>query len=324
MAPGGRGRLLARGSHRSGRAQLRHPAPRSKQTRRDTRSRPQRSKQAARGSLSMRVVLVSPTPRSSAVVLRCSGSPRSAASVPPEGVLDRSAASLPRVLWGEFPALIGTIGRLRRLGCHRAALRCLRLALPCLRSRSLPSAGPTPTSLGIFLRGARTASRTRNNRALPGSWATLAYMPCSQTPAECPYQAITAPTLLPSAIPNTSAPHGHFRGSITRPARPLCTLRRWGRPHTTQHSVPVDGQSLPVRDLHPTGHNKRFQVATLPSSLPSPSSRLCLAQRNDDQGRLLHAHSNCVSPLLNHFYLASSLAILLPSHRIDNQRVIVS
>ena len=33
-----------------------------------------------------------------------------------------------------------------------------------------------------------------------------------------------------------------FRGSITRPARSLCTLRSRGRPRTTQHSIPAGGQ----------------------------------------------------------------------------------
>ena len=33
-----------------------------------------------------------------------------------------------------------------------------------------------------------------------------------------------------------------FRGSITRPARSLCTLRSRGRPQTTQHSIPAGGQ----------------------------------------------------------------------------------
>jgi hypothetical protein len=51
-----------------------------------------------------------------------------------------------------------------------------------------------------------------------------------------------------------------------RPCRPL-----------PQHSVPVDGQSLPVRDLHPAGRDKRFPIARF-RLLSSPSSRLCLAQ----------------------------------------------
>ena len=39
-----------------------------------------------------------------------------------------------------------------------------------------------------------------------------------------------------------STPQRCFRGSITRPARSLCTLRSRGRPRTTQHSIPAGGQ----------------------------------------------------------------------------------
>ena len=52
-----------------------------------------------------------------------------------------------------------------------------------------------------------------------------------------------------------------LRGSITQPARPLCTLRRRDRSRTTQHSVPVDGQSLPGQDFHLLGRSKRFPRA---------------------------------------------------------------
>ena len=233
----------------------------------------------------MLFVLVSPTPRSSVVMLRCSGSPRSAASVPPEDVLDRSAASLPRVLSGEFPALNGTISRLRLLSRHPAELRCLRLAVPCRWSCSLPPAGPRADGPGRLL--ARRPHRVTNKERM--SPPRFLGDPCIHAllsdPGGVAASGHSIQSLLPSAIPKTSAPHGQFRGSITRPARSLCTLRRRGRPRTTQHSVPVDGQSLPARDLHPTGHKKRFQVATLPSSLPSPSSRLRLAQRDYDQAR---------------------------------------
>lgn len=48
--------------------------------------------------------------------------------------------------------------------------------------------------------------------------------------------------ILPSARKTTSAPQPvPFRGSITQPADPLCTLRSIGHPNTTQHSVPAGG-----------------------------------------------------------------------------------
>ena len=183
--------------------------------------------------------------------------------MPPEGVLERSAASLPRVLWGEFPALRGTISRLRRLSRLHAVLRCLRLALPCLWSRSLPSAGPPPTCLG----SARTALHDKEQRS-PGSWATLAYIPMLFDPGGVTTPGHPVPPLLPSAIPTTSAPPCHFRGSIAQPARPLFTLRRRDHSRTTPHSVPVDGQPLPVRDLHPAGHTKRFRIVSSCAIVP--------------------------------------------------------
>ncbi|WP_206171926.1 hypothetical protein, partial [Thiorhodococcus mannitoliphagus] len=37
---------------------------------------------------------------------------------------------------------------------------------------------------------------------------------------------------------------------------------------TTPHSVPVDGQSLPARDLHPVGRNKEFPIRLSVRYLP--------------------------------------------------------
>jgi hypothetical protein len=76
-------------------------------------------------------------------------------------------SDLARVLSGEFPALLSTISRLRRLSRHRAALRRLRLALPCPRSRSLPLRLTAPTGLGSFYRGARTAFRRKERMSPP-------------------------------------------------------------------------------------------------------------------------------------------------------------
>ena len=64
-----------------------------------------------------------------------------------------------------------------------------------------------------------------------------------------------------------------FRGSITRPARSLCTLRSRGCPRTTQHSVPAGRQPLPGGTV-PPGSSVRFQSR---SHMASSSPRLCLA-----------------------------------------------
>jgi hypothetical protein len=178
---------------------------------------------------------------------------------PSRSPIARSTASLHRVPWGGFPDFNGTISRLRLLVLRPAALRCLRSAVPSLCPSSFPRLGTTPEGLDCFYRGARTASLQWRKRGLPGSWATLAHMPRSSTPADRLHPATSVQTMLPSAKLTTSAPHSyHSRGSITRPIRSLCTLRSRGRPRTTQHSVPAGGQPLPGQDLHLLGRIEGF------------------------------------------------------------------
>ena len=78
-----------------------------------------------------------------------------------------------RVLWGEFPDLLGTISRLRLLALPRASLRLLRSALPPLRPLRSPGVGRFPEDPDYFYRGARAASPRWRRRDLPGSWTTL-------------------------------------------------------------------------------------------------------------------------------------------------------
>ena len=68
------------------------------------------------------------------------------------------------------------------------------------------------------------------------------------------------------------------RGSLTQPARSLCTLRSVGHPITTQHSVPAGGQPLPGGIGDPPGRSEGFRVCY--PLIPSPLPRLRLAQRN--------------------------------------------
>jgi hypothetical protein len=126
--------------------------------------------------------------------------------------------------------------------------------------RFAPRGEATPGAWTTYYRGARTACQGWRKRDLPGSWATLACMPRSQTPADRLPQASSGSAMLPSANLTTSAPPKcHFRGSITRPASTLCTLRSRGRPRTTQHSVPAGGQPLPGQDLHLLGRIEGFR-----------------------------------------------------------------
>ena len=190
---------------------------------------------------------------------------------PSKSHLDRSAASLPRVPWAGFPALRGTISRLRLLIHRPAALRCLRLAVPCLVSRSLPPAGHRSGGPGPLL-------TRRPHRSLRTEWMSPSRFlddPCVHALLFDPSGA-AAPG--PARCSCCGLPPSErrrlrklcFRGSITRPARPLCTLRRRGRPRTTQHSVPVDGPSFPAQDFHLPGRSERFPMDSLPAMSPLP------------------------------------------------------
>ena len=63
----------------------------------------------------------------------------------------------------------------------------------------------------------------------------------------------------PPQCPRRRLLHGSFRGSITRLRHWLSTLRRPGRPDTTQDSLPAAGQALPDGIVYPQGSNKRFR-----------------------------------------------------------------
>ena len=54
-----------------------------------------------------------------------------------------------------------------------------------------------------------------------------------------------------------------FRGSSTRPAHSLCTLRSRGRPRTKQHSILADGHSLDRSGLSPAGAHRWSTVMSL-------------------------------------------------------------
>jgi len=69
----------------------------------------------------------------------------------------------------------------------------------------------------------------------------------------------------------------HFRGSITRPARSLCPLRKAGYPSPTQNSVPTGGQPLSGGGLAAQECYKEFQLdpradrgTRAPPDLPGP------------------------------------------------------
>ena len=91
----------------------------------------------------------------------------------------------------------------------------------CIPLRS-PGSGPLPRGLDCFYRGARTASLRWRKRGLPGSWATLAHMPRSSTPADRLYPATSTQTIQPSANLTTSAPHPYTFEAQSRGLQAPC------------------------------------------------------------------------------------------------------
>src|SRR6516225_79708 len=93
--------------------------------------------------------------------------------------------------------------------------------------------------------------------------------------------------MLPSAKLTASAPAiPYFRGSITRPAHSLSTLRRMGHPTATQDSLPDGRPAFPGGIDYPLGPNERFQVLSILLSQASPG-----ALKISANGRCPVAHS---------------------------------
>ena len=124
--------------------------------------------------------------------------------------------------------------------------------------------------------GVPPGSLARRRSGLPGSWgAPHVCMPRSSTPASSSRPASCGVSIRPSVFLTTSALAGIIsRGSITRPAHSLCTLRSADHSATTQHSVPAGGQPLPGGTGYPLGSIERFRDRAY---ISSPFPRLCLA-----------------------------------------------
>jgi hypothetical protein len=193
-----------------------------------------------------------------------------------------SIGSLPRrplpssgSLWVRFPGLIGTMGRSDFLPSIPGgsltrppvpSSRCL------IRSRRRPA--PPTTGQGFGLPAPLPASQRRRQQDLPSSRQILsmqALLPSDPGGTGAPGHSASA--MLPSASDTASAPTtSEFRGSITRPASSLSTLRSDGYPSTTQDSLPGGGQPYPG-GTRPAGSVRKVSETThLTSSLsPSPS-----------------------------------------------------
>jgi hypothetical protein len=114
---------------------------------------------------------------------------------------------------------------------------------------------------------------------LPGSWTTLRWRAAFSDPGDPLDLDRQADIHLACPVCSGVAFHGDkrvgiatsFRGSITRPARPLSTLRSQGHPWATQDSLSDGGRVPPVGTLT---HGLLRSVSALAFSFP----RLVLAQ----------------------------------------------
>ena len=164
------------------------------------------------------------------------------------------------------------ISRLRLLASPRASLRFLRSALPPLRPLRSPGAGRFPGGLDHFYRGARAASPRWRRRDIPGSWATLAYMPRSSTPADRRTQATTGPAMWSSVRLTTSTP----RLRLSRLNHAACTLSVYAsQPGSPPDHATLDSGWWPAltgQDSHLLGRVEGFRHVYPSTWLPpSPS-----------------------------------------------------
>ena len=154
--------------------------------------------------------------------------------------------------------------------------------------------------LDHFYRGARAASQRWRRRDLPGSWATLAYMPRSPTPADPRPQATTGPAMWSSAKLTASTPHG----TLSRLNHAACTLSVYAsQPGSPPDHATLDSGWWPTltgQDSHLMGRVEGFRHVCPSTWLPpSPS----FAWRNNfeyvgkpvESGRSLDRSSPCFS-----------------------------
>lgn len=126
------------------------------------------------------------------------------------------------------------MGALRLLVALLAALRCLRLAIPCQHPlfRSGAIAGALPHRPGLCCAGVPPALLSWSQRALPGSWATRSASALLSDPGRAVLPSLFGTPVLPPLTQRRRPQRSYFfRGSITRLLRSLSTLRPRGRPH---------------------------------------------------------------------------------------------
>jgi hypothetical protein len=128
-------------------------------------------------------------------------------------------------------------------------------------------------------------------RDLPGSWAALVHVPCSQTPAG-PRARPHGPSVLPSASLTTSAPASDLtRLNHTAHAPPVYASVRQS-PDAPQHSVPGGGQPSRARfALAGLLKGLRCIYVIFPPSRLGPAHQRQSAARQGAGFRIQHASS---------------------------------
>ena len=247
--PGRPGWLPTRGSHRSGRAPLTHPARRAA---------------AWRAAVLPAAVACTDNRGTMPPAGVPTAAPRLGAPFPPRA--PRGASSPASVVLWDAPTPCLPL----------AALRFLRLAIPhATPVLSLPAAQTSSRGPGV---GNPVAPAGKDVWRGPGSLRFLGD-PLRLGPVLGPrqdraHQARYGVAAWPPRVTKTRAPTSRrFRGSLAEPQRWLSTLRRVGRPTTTQDSLPVAGPSLSGRGLLTRRvPAKGFRdVSYIPSSFPKLS-----------------------------------------------------
>jgi hypothetical protein len=141
---------------------------------------------------------------------------------------------------------------------------------PLIRSHRVRT--PSAVGLDLWSPGAHPGFVHGDLRVLPGFWADpFVYMPWADTPGDPRRQAYTAPRMLPSARPKTSAP----RLSLSRLVTTACTLAvyaSWRGLLLPPRKTRFRWGASPCRvGFGPTGSTTkgfRFCLLHMPSSLP--------------------------------------------------------
>ena len=161
---------------------------------------------------------------------------------------------------------------------HPGVLRCRYTSVPLLRSLLRSSRDGSPSRRpGDWYPGSPHRVLRAESKGPPRFLVNPPLnMPCSQTPAELPHQATT---VLPFRLPRIRQrrpPQRSFRGSITRPAQPLCTLHRTGCPARRNTRFQLLAKLGWVGFVYPQGSNERFPVTSYLPPFPGFAWRTAL------------------------------------------------